>query len=81
MTNVFPFARGGVASAPGVEPLVYTVEAVSELLGLALGGTYVLVRNGTIPARKLGGRWVIPKVRFHEWLNSDATEEDQKGIA
>lgn len=78
MTNVVPFPRAGRPVAPA--PLVYTVEEVSELLGLALGGTYVLVRNGTIPAKKLGGRWVIPKDRFHAWLNSDQSE-DQKGIA
>lgn len=78
MTNVVPFPRAGRPAAPA--PLVYTVEEVSELLGLALGGTYVLVRNGTIPAKKLGGRWVIPKVRFHAWLNSEESE-DQKGIA
>lgn len=50
-------------------PEVYTVAEVAELLGLALGGAYELVRDGTIPARKLGGRWVIPKTRFHAWLN------------
>lgn len=78
MTNVVPFPRAGRSAAP--TPLVYTVEEVSELLGLALGGTYVLVRNGTIPAKKLGGRWVVPKDRFHAWLNSEESE-DQKGIA
>ena len=78
MTNVVPFPRAGRPAASS--PLVYTVEEVSELLGLALGGTYVLVRNGTIPAKKLGGRWVIPKDRFHAWLNSEESE-DQKGIA
>jgi len=78
MTNVVPFPRAGRPAASA--PLVYTVEEVAELLGLALGGTYVLVRNGTIPAKKLGGRWVIPKDRFHAWLNSEESE-DQKGIA
>jgi excisionase family DNA binding protein len=47
---------------------VYTVKEVSQLLAVSLGGTYALVRAGRIPAIKLGGRWVIPKRRFHAWL-------------
>jgi excisionase family DNA binding protein len=49
---------------------VYTVQEVAELLGLALGGTYVLLREGTIPAMRVGSRWLIPKKRFHAWLES-----------
>ncbi len=48
---------------------VYTVKEVSDMLSLSLGGTYQLVRDGTIPALKLGGRWVIPRKRFHTWLD------------
>jgi excisionase family DNA binding protein len=43
---------------------------VAALLNLALSGTYMLLREGEIPARKLGSRWVIPKQAFHEWLDS-----------
>jgi hypothetical protein len=31
------------------------------MLGLALSGTYTLIREGTIPAMKVGARWVVPK--------------------
>lgn len=48
---------------------VYSVREVARLLSLSLGSTYALVREGEIPARKLGGRWVIPKKRFHAWLD------------
>ncbi len=37
---------------------VYTVAEVSKRLGLSLGGAYELVRDGTIPARKLGAQSV-----------------------
>ena len=47
---------------------VYTVDEVSGLLGLSRGMTYELVRDGTIPAQRLGRRWVIPKARFDGWL-------------
>jgi excisionase family DNA binding protein len=53
---------------------VYTVAEVSRYLRLSLGGTYALIRSGEIPAKKLGGRWVIPKRRFAAWLDS-CTEE------
>ena len=56
------------------ERAVYTVAEVAEMLNLALGGTYALVRAGEIPARKLGGRWVIPKAAFHDWLNAVTVE-------
>ncbi|MEV4822553.1 helix-turn-helix domain-containing protein [Micromonospora sp. NPDC049274] len=54
---------------------VYTVAEVAGLLSLSLGSTYALVREGEIPARKLGGRWVIPKGRFHSWLDGTDAEE------
>lgn len=52
---------------------VYTVKEVATMLGLSLGSAYVLIRAGEIPAKHLGGRWVIPKRRFHAWLD----DEDQ----
>ena len=55
------------------EGSVYTVKEVSQYLRLSLGGTYALIRSGEIPARKLGGRWVIPKRRFAAWLDSCET--------
>ncbi len=62
-----PVAGG---SAP-VEPAVYTVEEAAALLGVARTTAYELVRDCTIPARRLGGRWVISRARFHAWLDSD----------
>ncbi|MGN9807315.1 helix-turn-helix domain-containing protein [Micromonospora sp. L32] len=55
---------------------VYSVREVARLLSLSLGSTYALVREGEIPARKLGGRWVIPKKRFHDWLNEATDQAD-----
>jgi excisionase family DNA binding protein len=68
MSNVVPLRR---AEPPEpAEPLAYSVAQAAELLGLGLGLTYSLVRNGTIPARKLGSRWVIPRAAFRAWLNT-----------
>jgi excisionase family DNA binding protein len=51
------------------ERAVYSVREVSQMLSISLGGTYQLCRTGMIPALKLGGRWVVPKARFHTWLD------------
>jgi excisionase family DNA binding protein len=56
---------------PSHDAAVYTVPEVARLLRLSIGITYMLVREGEIPARRMGARWVIPKERFHTWLNSD----------
>jgi excisionase family DNA binding protein len=56
---------------------VYTVVEVAQLLSLARGTAYALVRDGTIPALRLGNRWVIPRARFHAWL--DSLDEQQNG--
>ena len=67
-------------SAPGkqrTERAVYTVVEVAQLLSLSRGTAYALVRDGTIPALRLGSRWVVPRSRFHAWL--DSLEDDKDG--
>ena len=66
-----------VSPKPAHVRLTYTVNEVSDLLGLGLGLTYAAIRSGEIPARKLGSRWVIPKDAFHAWLNSTTTEHKE----
>jgi excisionase family DNA binding protein len=56
--------------------LVYTVQEVADMLALGLGGTYTLIREGTIPALKMGGRWVVPKNRSHIWLDGVDDQAD-----
>jgi excisionase family DNA binding protein len=51
----------------------YTVLEAAALLGLSPGSTYSLVRAGVIPARRVGGRWIVPKRRFHRWLDERTT--------
>ena len=63
-------------SKPTQERAVYTVQEVAHLLGLALGGTYTLIREGTIPAIKVRGRWVVPKKRFHARLDGIEDQAD-----
>ncbi|MFZ0119333.1 MAG: helix-turn-helix domain-containing protein [Pseudonocardiaceae bacterium] len=64
-------------SVPDKQRAVYTVVEVAQLLSLSRGTAYALVRDGTIPALRLGNRWVIPRARFHAWL--DSPDEEQNG--
>lgn len=48
---------------------VYSVDEAAARLGISRGVAYEQVREGVIPAQRLGKRWVIPKVRFHAWLD------------
>ena len=49
--------------------LTYTVDEVAHLLNLSRGITYQYVHDGVIPAERLGRRWLVPRKRFHAWLD------------
>ena len=76
MSNVIPLRQASADPAP-VERAVYTVAEVAVLLDLSLGLAYALVRDGTIPARKLGNCWKVPKVAFHAWLEASTTADKE----
>ncbi|MGH3628426.1 MAG: helix-turn-helix domain-containing protein [Sciscionella sp.] len=73
MSNVVPFEFRRIPNRErlAVERAVYTVKEVAYLLSLSLGNAYELVRDGTIPAERLGRRWVVPRKRFHAWLDDE----------
>ena len=49
--------------------LTYTVDEVAHLLNLSRGITYQYVRDGVIPADRLGRRWLVSRKRFHAGLD------------
>jgi excisionase family DNA binding protein len=49
--------------------LTYTVDEVAYLLNVSRGIAYQYVRDGVIPAERVGRRWLIPRKRFHAWLD------------
>jgi excisionase family DNA binding protein len=78
MSNVVALAsRDSTPVNQLAERAVYTVVEVAQLLSLSRGTAYALVRDGTIPALRLGNRWVIPRARFHAWL--DSLEDENNG--
>lgn len=51
-----------------MEKVVYTVEDVKRLLGIGDTVARREIRSGNIPAKKIGGRYLIPKELFDNWL-------------
>lgn len=57
------------------ERATYTVEEVAHLLDLSRNNAYRAIRDGEIPAKKVGRRWVVPRKTFHAWLEDCAMPE------
>lgn len=73
MTDVIALTNANTDKSTGTAA-TYTVKEVAGLLGISLGATYQAIRAGEIPAKRIGGRWIVPVHRFHAWL--DAQDDD-----
>jgi excisionase family DNA binding protein len=51
------------------EAATLTVPQLAKYLKLSLGTTYQYLRQGIIPARRIGRRWVISRRRIDVWLD------------
>ncbi len=63
-----------------MELLTYSVEDVAAMLGIARGKAYEHVHNGEIPSIRMGRRLLIPRARFHTWLDGH-TERSKSEVA
>jgi excisionase family DNA binding protein len=86
MTNVIPLIPRQAGGEATPTRAVYTVKEAARLLSISVSTAYALVRSGDIPAERLGRRWVIPRNRFHAWLDgatvpvsATGTEHPRKG--
>jgi len=52
-----------------------SVEQLAAELGISRATAYVGLRNGTIPAIRLGKRFVIPRAAISEWLRNAGKEK------
>jgi len=59
------------APSNGVERLTYTVEELCRALGRNRMGVYEDLREGRIPSRKLGSRYIISRKAIERWLAGD----------
>jgi excisionase family DNA binding protein len=63
-----------------MEPMTYTVDEIAALMRIARNSAYDGVRSGEIPSIRVGRRYLIPRERFHAWLNSEHVSVNQ-GVA
>lgn len=64
-----------------MEPMTYTVCEVAALMRISRNSAYEGVRSGVIPSIRCGRRYVIPRERFHAWLNSNRQSAIREGVA
>ncbi|GEM85123.1 helix-turn-helix domain-containing protein [Meiothermus hypogaeus] len=48
--------------------LAYSRKEVAELLGIHLNSVDRYIKQGALPARRLGSRWLIPASALRAWL-------------
>jgi excisionase family DNA binding protein len=60
----------GSTDLPDSERQTYTVRETAAVMGLSLGVTYALLRQGRLPGLRLGKRWVVPRAQLDAFLAS-----------
>ena len=57
------------------EKRCYTVKEIQEMLGVCRVTVYDLLKNGKFPYVKVGGKYLVSKKYFDEWLESSGQEQ------
>lgn len=52
-------------------PISLNADDVSVILGLSRGGAYNLIHSEGFPQIKVGKRYIIPKAKFLEWIDTN----------
>ena len=58
-----------------IQRATYTVREVAKLIGVSEPTVYGLLHNGTLPHRRFGRRWIIPKAALHRWLDETKAKQ------
>lgn len=56
---------------------ILTIEELAGYLKISKSTLYKLVREGKIPAQKVGRHWRFRKEAIDRWLEQDRPEEDR----
>jgi predicted DNA-binding transcriptional regulator AlpA len=54
-------------------PLSLCADDVAGVLGISRAGAYTLIKSNGFPRIKIGGRYVVPKNKFIDWINQNST--------
>ena len=50
-------------------PKFYTIEEITYFFGIHRSSIYRWIKDGTMPARKVGSVWRIPREEFEDWMD------------
>lgn len=50
-------------------PLMLNAETLKNVLGMSLTSAYELMHEKDFPSIKIGGRIIVPKDKFREWID------------
>lgn len=62
-------------------PLSLNADDVASVLGISRAGAYTLIKSKDFPKIKIGGRYVVPKNKFLDWINQNCTGGNGKWSA
>ena len=51
-----------------------SVVEAAKYLGIGRSMAYEAVRNGEIPARRIGNRWIIPIADLNRWMGEKSSD-------
>lgn len=52
--------------------LIWGADDIAKVIGRSRRATFYLLDSGEIPARKVGGRWVIERTKLVEFFTGEA---------
>jgi len=59
-------------------PMILKPKDVQKILGWQINDVYKLFRSKKFPSEKIGGRYIIPKPRFLNWLGVKNNKESSE---
>jgi excisionase family DNA binding protein len=51
--------------------LTYTVPEAAARVGISVDSYYRALKTGTVPGRKIRGRWVVSRMKLERFLEGD----------
>ena len=59
------------------EKRFYTVGEVGEMLNISRGSVYALIKRGEFRVVVAGGKYIVSKASFDEWLDQNISEKEK----
>jgi excisionase family DNA binding protein len=60
------------------EPLLLSVRQTARALGIGRDATYALIRQGRLPAIRIGRRLAVPRSALPAWVEEEARRQAEE---